>query len=379
MRLVADVAQGSLAKAGEELCGDKVEVIKTAERTTVVLSDGLGSGVKANILATLTTKIAAGLLERETPLEEVIDTIAHTLPVCRERQIAYSTLATLQIKPSGLARVVLLDSPPVFLYRGGKVMLFPTEPKVVAGRDIEEGELELIDGDFLFMISDGVLHAGIGGILPLGLGQEGVITHLELLLKEKLDPKQVVQRFLDLCGAYYTMSPGDDTTAVAIRTRPPRNMVMFTGPPRTPALDKVAVQKLMDYPGTKVVCGGTTAKIVARELGQELRVNLQYDDPEIPPCGSISGIDLVTEGMLTLNRVLTYLTENNIPDRNDGATRVAKFLLEADEIKIVTGLAINPAHQNPDLPSGLNLRASTVRQLANMLTEKGKKVDVEWL
>ena len=244
MRLVAEVAQGSLAKAGEELCGDKVEVVKTPERTTVVLSDGLGSGVKANILATLTTKIAAGLLERKVPLEEVISTIAQTLPVCHERQIAYSTLAVLQVRSSGLARVVLLDSPPVFLWRRGKVVPFPTQHKVVAGREVEEGELELMADDFLLLISDGVLHAGIGGILPLGLGKEGVMTHLEGLLRGRLGARQVVQRFLDLCGAYYTMAPGDDTTAVTVHIRPPRQLVMFTGPPRSPALDAVAVNKL---------------------------------------------------------------------------------------------------------------------------------------
>jgi hypothetical protein len=107
MRLVAEVVHGSLPKAGEELCGDKVEVIRTSERTTVVLSDGLGSGVKANILATLTTKIAAGLLERKVPLEEVISTIAQTLPICHERLIAYSTLAVVQVKACGLAHAVM--------------------------------------------------------------------------------------------------------------------------------------------------------------------------------------------------------------------------------------------------------------------------------
>ncbi len=379
MRLVAEVAQGSLAKAGEELCGDKVEVIKTPERATVVLSDGLGSGVKANILATLTTKIAAGLLEREVPLEEVINTIAQTLPVCRERQIAYSTLAVLQVKANGLARVVLLDSPPVFLWRRGQVVPFPTEHKVVAGRDVKEGKLELMAGDFLLLISDGVLHAGIGGILPLGLGEEGVKGHFKEILRQKNAPHQVAQRFLDLCSAYYTMSPGDDTTVVAVEIRLPRQLIMFTGPPRLRELDSLAVDKLMEYPGKKVVCGGTTANIVARELGRQLTVELEYDDPEIPPCAHIEGIDLVTEGMLTLNRALAYLSDGEIPNRADGASRVARLLSDSDKIKFVTGLRINPAHQNPDLPQGLNLRAGTVRQLVAVLKEQGKVVEVEWL
>lgn len=379
MRLVAEVAQGSLPKAGEELCGDKVEVIRTPERTTVVLSDGLGSGVKANILATMTTKIAAGLLERKVPLEEVISTIAHTLPVCHERLIAYSTLAVLQVTARGLAHVVLLDSPPVFLWRQGKVVPFPTERKIVAGHDVEEGELELVADDFLFLVSDGVLHAGIGGILPLGLGKEGVMEYLQGLPVEKLGSRAVAQQFLDLCAAYYTMRPGDDTTVVAVKIRLPRQLVMFTGPPRSQELDHVAVGKLLEYPGKKVVCGGTTAKIVARELGRELTVELEYDDPDIPPCALIEGIDLVTEGMLTLNRALSYLVEGKIPNRADGASRVAQLLSETDEIKIVTGLCVNPAHQNPDLPQGLNLRAGTIKQLAGVLRGQGKVVDVEWL
>lgn len=178
MRLVADVGQGSLAKAGEELCGDRVEVVRQPRQTTVVLSDGLGSGVKANILATLTTKIAAGLLARGVSLEEVISTVAQTLPVCRERRIAYSTLAVVQVKTNGAARVMLLDSPPVFLVRKEQVISFPTRTRQVAGRAVEEGALELVAGDRLVLVSDGVLHAGIGGILPLGLGEEGLARHL---------------------------------------------------------------------------------------------------------------------------------------------------------------------------------------------------------
>ncbi|HHT71122.1 MAG TPA: SpoIIE family protein phosphatase [Firmicutes bacterium] len=379
MRLVAEVVHGSLPKAGEELCGDKVEVIRTSERTTVVLSDGLGSGVKANILATLTTKIAAGLLERKVPLEEVISTIAQTLPICHERLIAYSTLAVVQVKACGLAHAVLLDSPSLFLWRRGKVVPFPTQHRVVAGRDVEEGELELMNDDFLLLVSDGVLHAGIGGLLPLGLGEEGVKRYLKELLAEKLSPQLVVQRLLDLCAAYYTMNPGDDTTVVAINIRLPRQLVMLTGPPRSPELDPVAVGKLLEYQGKKVVCGGTTAQIVARELGRKLTVELTYDDPDIPPCGFIEGIDVVTEGMLTLNRAQNYLVQRKIPNRSDGASRVAQLLSEADEIKIVTGLRINPAHQNPDLPQGLNLRAGTVKQLAAILRDQGKVVDVEWL
>ena len=378
MRLVADVGQGSLAKAGEELCGDRVEVVRQPRQTTVVLSDGLGSGVKANILATLTTKIAAGLLARGVSLEEVISTVAQTLPVCRERRIAYSTLAVVQVKTNGAARVMLLDSPPVFLVRKGQVISFPTRTRQVAGRAVEEGALELVAGDRLVLVSDGVLHAGIGGILPLGLGGEGLARHLTELAPRCPTAEQLAERLVELCNAYYTLAPGDDTTVVVLALRRPRQLVLFTGPPRSPAADAETVDRFMRAPGKKVVCGGTTAKIVARELSRPLTVDLTYEDPEIPPCGHIPGIDLVTEGMLTLNRALVYLKAGRIPDRADGASQVAHLLNAADEIKIVAGLSVNPAHQNPDLPAGLNLRAGTVDRLAAELKAQGRVVQVEW-
>lgn len=378
MRLVAEVAHGSLPKEGEELCGDKVEVLRTPQRYTVVLSDGLGSGVKANILATLTTKIAAGLLERDVPLKEVIGTIAQTLPICRERLIAYSTLAVVQLRTNGQANVVLLDSPSVFLWRRGIVTPFPTSRGVVAGRELEKGELGLMEGDFLLLVSDGVLHAGIGGLLPLGLGEEGVKGYLAELLAKGLKPAQVVEQLLGYCAAYYAMKPGDDTTVVAIEMRRPRRLIMLTGPPRKPEDDGEIVDKLLQYQGKKVVCGGTTAQIVAREMGRELEVQLEYDDPDVPPRGFIKGLDLVTEGMLTLNKAQHYLKKGTIPERPDGASQVARLLAEADEIKIVVGLCINPAHQNPQLPRGLNFRASTVEQLATLLREQGKVVELEW-
>lgn len=379
MCLVADVAVRSLAKAGEELCGDQVEVVRSQERTTVVLSDGLGSGVKANILATLTTKIAAGLLAKGVSLEEVIGTIAQTLPVCQERHIAYSTLAVVEVRRSGTCRVMLLDSPPVFLVRSGRVLPFPTHWRQMAGKQVEEGTLDLVADDVLVLVSDGVLHAGIGGILSLGLGEKGLARHLAELAPRYQAADQLAEELLDLCAAYYTLAPGDDTTVVVLKVRPPRYLTLFTGPPRSPAADRKAVNELMRSPGKKVVCGGTTAKIVARELGRPLTVELDYIDPEIPPCGHIPGIDLVTEGMLTLSRALAYLREGKVPDRSDGASRVARLLSEVDEVKIMAGLTVNPAHQNPDLPPGLHLRAGTVERLAAELKRQGRLVQVEWL
>lgn len=382
MSLAVEVGVGYLCKEGEELCGDRVEVMKTPYSTIVILSDGLGSGVKANILATLSVKIAAGLVRRKIPIDHVLETVAKTLPVCKVRGVAYSTLAILEVYKNGLAHLVEWDTPPALLWRNGLVAPLETAVRQVGEKAVRESHFRLREGDSLILVSDGVIHAGIGGLLKVGLGIEGLAAQLRNENLAKQAAQETAGNIINLCAGYYLGKPGDDTTAVVVKTRSPRFLTVFTGPPRDPANDEEVVYKLVNAVGRKVICGGTTGNIASRVLQKPLTVNLQYMAPGIPPTANLAGIDLVTEGILTMNSAVACLQSvqagRPLLKQEDGATMLARELLHADAVKLLVGTAVNPAHQSNLLPSSLSIRAQTVEKLIAVLQHLGKEVAVEW-
>lgn len=382
MPLHAEVNVAQLCKNGEELCGDNVQITRTADSVIVVVSDGLGSGVKANILATLTTKIASSMLARGADLEDVVETIAQTLPVCRERKIAYSTLQILRIDHNGNATLVEFDSPRTLLSRAGHVMPFPAQSRTIGGKTVLTGQFELRENDWVVLVSDGVIHAGIGGLLPLGLGWNGIADRFSEDVTKAKDTADLCSSLINCCEGYYLGKPGDDTTVVAVKIRNPRRINLMMGPPASPDHDATVVRSFLAAPGQKIVSGGTTATLVSRILGKPLKVSLEYHDPTIPPIAHLEGIDLVTEGVLTLNAAadrLRSVTDLKRSSRQDGATLAARLLLEGDHIHIWAGGAVNPAHQNPLLPSAMNIKMQVLARLRTQLESLGKIVHIEWV
>jgi len=380
MDLIPEIGFAQMAKKGEELCGDRVEVSRTPENAVVVLSDGLGSGVKANILATLTTKIAAKMIQHNVPVKEVVETIISTLPTCRVRGLAYSTFTIIKIDNTGFVHLFEYDAPPVLKISGSSIAPIAAFRREIQGRFIGEASFKLKEGDMLVLVSDGVTQAGLGGILPLGLGVEGLVGHLQKDFDLANNAQELANQVIELCQAFYAGEAGDDTTVLILKLRKSREAVLFTGPPINESQDTGVVKYFMEKRGRKIVCGGTTANIVARELGRPLLANFDYVDPQVPPIAKIEGIDLVTEGILTLTKGLELLERNGFTklDSLDGSSLLVKELLECDKITFIVGTKINPAHQNPVLPVPLGLRKSIVGRWQKQLEARGKIVNIEW-
>ncbi|BER92216.1 MAG: hypothetical protein PWP60_577 [Candidatus Atribacteria bacterium] len=380
--LFVEVGSAQIPKYGEELCGDSIAYHKGPKSTIIVWSDGLGSGVKASILSTLTSKIIVTMLCEETPLEEVVQTLADTLPVCRVRKIAYSTFSVLHIKKNGDTHLVEFDNPEIFWIRNGRLMYIERVERKMGKMTIREANFRLQKGDWIVGVSDGVVHAGIGGKWNLGWQWEKIASFLEITVTPHLSASSLAQRVIDTTLKLYDAKPGDDATCVVAKIRLPNRVVLWAGPPENPSFDSVVFEKFITYPGKKVVCGGTTGNIVSRLLGQEIKVDLESLSPEIPPVGILEGVDLVTEGVLTLSRVLKLFRENVDPEkllsRQDGASRLYRLLCEADEIKIIGGKAINPAHQNPKLSGELSLKVRILEELEEELRKHGKMVSSEF-
>ncbi|HBE76652.1 MAG TPA: serine/threonine protein phosphatase [Firmicutes bacterium] len=378
-----DTGWSSLPKFGEELCGDNVEVAKTADAVVAVLADGLGSGVKANILSKMTAKIIVTMLEKGASLEEVVDTIGNTLPICQKRLLAYSTFTIIHAKENGEVYIIEFDNPSVFFIHGGQISTVSFREIEVLGKKIKETRFQASPGDILVAVSDGVVHAGIGGVLNLGWQWENVAEYLQRMAKPVVNAKSMSRVLLTVSEELYAGRPGDDATVMVLQIRNPRTVTVAVGPPRAKDDDRVLMEKLQAETGKKVVCGGTTGTIVARYLQKEIMVDINKLDPEVPPTGNLPGIDLVTEGIITLNKTLEYLRvahfPEQVPAKDNGAVDLAKILLEGDEINFIVGRAINPAHQNPDLPLSLGMKIKAVDEISNVLSSLGKQVTVQYL
>lgn len=381
MRLYFEWGIRQVNKHSEELCGDSVVVSRHSDSVTLALSDGLGSGVKANILATLTTRIATHMLENGLPLDEVVKTLSETLPVCQVRKLAYSTFAIAQFFSEIPARVVVFDSPPAIHLRKRKIQPVACEERCIDGKTIQEYVLDLAIGDWVVFVSDGVLNAGIGGVYPLGWGWDQVAHFLEQHTHPDLSAQDVADKVVETVNELSVEASGDDVSVVVVKARKKLVATLLTGPPRDRSGDERLVSRLAARAGQIAVCGGTTAKIVARYLGQPLEVDLKSMTTDVPPKARVKGIDLVTEGILTLTHLNELFqsgaTKETVKFRTDGASDLLRLLLSVDQVHFIVGEAVNSAHQNPDLPHHLGIRLVVVREMADELRKRGVEVTIE--
>lgn len=386
--LCADIGYKSINHHGEELCGDHVDIVERGDNSTViVLADGLGSGVKASILSTLTSKIISTMMSEGLSVEECVETIAQTLPVCSVRGVAYSTFTIIHLIDNQTAELIQYDNPHVILIRDDQNYDYPKTAMSIGGKTIYKSTIPLKENDLFIAMSDGCPHAGIGLAYNFGWKREEIISFLETLAPVGYTAKTLSTMLVDECNRLYGYEPGDDVTACIVRVRKRVPMNMLFGPPFNRDDCDRMMSLFFSKGGKHIICGGTTSSIAAKYLHKPLRATLAFEQSDIPPIAEIEGVDLVTEGVITVNKVVEYakdyLGDNTMYEhwsiKRDGASLISRLLFEeATDINFYVGRAINPAHQNPDLPINFNIKMNLVEDLSKCLKQMGKRIKVSY-
>ncbi len=386
--LCADIGYKSINHYGEQLCGDHVDIIEQGENSSViVLADGLGSGVKASILSTLTSKIISTMMAEGLALEDCVETIAATLPVCSVRGVAYSTFTIIHLINNETAELIQYDNPQVILIRNGSNFDYPTTELNIGGKQIYKSVIKLREDDIFVAMSDGCPHAGIGIAYNFGWKREDIISFLEPVSVAGYTAKTLSTILVDECNKLYGGKPGDDATACVVRIRKREPMNLLFGPPSNRDDCNRMMALFFSKEGKHIICGGTTSSIAAKYLGKPLIASLSFEESDVPPTAQIEGVDLVTEGVITINKVLTYakdyLKDNESYTqwsyKHDGASLICRLLFEeATDINFYVGRAVNPAHQNPELPINFNIKMNLVEELSKCLKLMGKRIKISY-
>ena len=373
-----DVGHFQINKRNQLVCGDTFiyKWIKDEDRRILVLSDGLGSGIKANVLSSLTATMALNYTSGYRDVKISAETIMKALPVCSERKISYATFTIADIDPSGMVRIVNYDNPEPLIFRNGKPL--DIDYSSINGKVKKRGyalrlaSFQMRDGDRIVLFSDGISQAGMGSqAYPFGLGGENIGKYIADNLRENpgIQARALSRKVALKASRCDGGSAHDDITCAVIHFRKAKDLLIITGPPVEREMDSQLAAMADLFPGRKIVCGGTTAKILARELERKLVFSSLELFSSLPPSSSLEGFDLVTEGIITLHKVRELLqsgkTLENMPA--SPARDIVERILESDRVNFLTGTRINEAWQDPTLPDDIGLRRTIVVEIIKLL------------
>ncbi len=364
------------------ICGDVFLSgrIKEENRVIVVLSDGLGHGVKASVLSALTATMAMNFTREHKEFNKIAEIIMNTLPVDSERKISYATFTIIDIDLNGETRILEYDNPQAIVLRQNSLfepvwwdILIPGEK--VRGKELRCCSFTPVKEDRIVFCSDGIVQSGMGSAkYPFGWGREAMQAYITRLVSTTPDisATRLSAKLLNMAVANDEHQPKDDATAAVIYFREPRKLLLLTGPPYEAEKDRELAETVLHFTGKKIVCGATTIEILGRELGKEITDSFEFHDPDLPPVSTMEGIDLVTEGILTLSKVAEMLKRYSNTTRlgKGPADQIVKLFLDSDEIDFLIGTRINEAHQDPSLPVELEIRRTVIRRIAGILEEK---------
>jgi hypothetical protein len=386
--LFIDIACAQLKKHKQNVCGDYFisQKIPEAGRLLAVLSDGLGNGIKASILARMTATMLLRSLEKDIEIKKAAEILLHSLPVCKVRGISYATFSVLDCDEDGQVNIVEEGNPDFLLIRHGEHRPVEYQEIVSAGSDrkLKTYQFQAELGDRLIFCSDGVTQAGMGDnpAYPRGFGKDGLLDKLakclsaEQSLSSSALAKTIAQSAADIEPRGL---PQDDISACVVYFRNPREALLFTGPPYDQEKDTYYAIIFDEFAGKKAICGGTTANIISRELDRPVSTLPEQQSGSLPPISAMSGVDLVTEGILTLTRALEYLEKERLAEK-DAAGRLVDFILQTDILRVLLGAKVNQAHYDPALPIEIEIRRNIVKKIAAVLSSKYfKKIELQYI
>ncbi len=380
-----DIACSQIAKHGERVYGDSFLSRKSpgGQHAVAVLSDGLGSGIKANVLSTLTSVMALKSVNESVSPQMTAQLIFRSLPVCSERKINYATFSIMEMKELEKVRLVEYENPDTLIFRGNALLSGIESETIEARKDIGRGVMitsrfDAQVGDRIIMFSDGVTQAGLGtGHFPLGWGLKAVKQFIgDIISREpEISSRDLAERVTREGLKHDVYKAKDDISCSVTYIRNPRHLLLVTGPPYHMEQDGYFAQQVKNFEGPKIVCGGTTAMILSRQWASPLKVVLGKRHSTLPPESQMEGADLVTEGILTLARVSELLSSDDTSwkRKSDPAEKIVAKLLDADRIELLVGTKINEAHQDPNLPQELEIRRNVMKKITRELKDRHMK------
>jgi hypothetical protein len=410
-----DVHTVQSSKKPEMPCGDMLATVRTNTGTTIICADGIGSGIRAHIAAQMCVSRLIESLQQELSLRTVFLSVATTMQSCRDPKKPFAAFSIARIRSDGYATVFSYDAPlPILISRQGATVL-ANRPVPLPGGLAVESNCQLDMGEGILLMSDGITQSGLGYGANTEWTSDGVVRFInstisakvklslaaEMLHKEALarwkgemqesqgTARSVSSRSFSpyspdaqhQAAGYAHKVTGDDCSIILGLCRTGQTVNILTGPPVDRDNDVPTVKRFLQLPGLKIVCGGTTAKLVAKYLNVQLEMESEPMSVIAPPRYGIKGINLVTEGAVTLNQVYNILDEDIAKLNEDsGVTELRLLLGVADKLNIIVGAADNSANTDISFRQrGVLSRKILIPLLAEKLRQDGKLVNVEFV
>jgi hypothetical protein len=369
------------SKKPDTPCGDVAVFDRTVASTTTVVCDGLGSGIKANIAATMCASRLLESFRGGFSLRVGFANMVRTMNEARGTDLPYSVFTVARVLNDGTTTVLSYEMPGPILVGPRQAVALPQRTLTLENSLIGECHCHMEPGEGILVVSDGISQAGMGTSMRMGWEIEGVCRYINACLVDGIHVREIPQYIHRRAVELWGPRQGDDCTVNLAFCRWGKTVNIFTGPPSDPGRDAEVVSKFFLAEGAKVVCGGTTAGIVARQRGMKLTVEEDCQSLVAPPKYLIEGIDLVTEGAVTLNQVYNILDEDPESFEEDsGVTELYQLLKSADRVNFLMGVARNPASENIAFRQrGILTRTRIVDLLAEKLRKAGKLVVIDYM